>query len=223
MVAGEVGRFIETDEELRIRHRENPQVKGSATAKAIKARILEDVDSVSYCAVYENMTFATNSDGMPPLSIEVVIQGGAVQSIGDKLFEVKGAAIQTHGNTSVNVIDVNGDLQVCKFSRPVTKFAWVRVTVTALNSEEALTASASQAIKDAVLSYGQSLSIGQDLITQRFYGPIYGGTSGIGQLLVEIDVTDTDAGPPTYSASNYVLSRGVIAEFSEPRITVVGV
>ena len=160
---------------------------------------------------------------MPPHSVEVVVSGGTDQDVASKLYEVKPAGIETYGNMDIVVYDDNGDGQIINFSRPSDKYAWVRVSVNTLNAEEVLTVEIVQAIKDAVLAYGQSLGVGNDIITQRFYGPIYDATSGIGSITVEAALTTTAGETPAYSTANVSVARAELALFDESRITVVGV
>lgn len=223
LVAGATGRFVETDEELRERHANSIRVTGAATAQAIRSRVLAEVDSVSYCAIYENRTNVIDAFNLPPHSFEAVINGGLDQAVADKLFEVKPAGIETYGNTSLQVLDENGDIQICKFSRPADRFAWIRVTVNTLNPEEVLTTEIVQAVKTAVMGFSATIGIGEDIITQRFYGPIYDATSGIGSITVEAALTTTAGGTPTYSTANVSVARAELALFAESRITVVGV
>lgn len=223
LVAGATGRFVETDEELRERHANSIRVTGAATAQAIRSRILAEVDSVSHCFIHENRTASTDEFGLPAHSFEAVIDGGLDQAVADKLFEVKPAGIETYGNTSIQVLDENGDVQVCKFSRPVNKFAWLRISVNALNPEEVLTSDVVQAIKTAVMEHSATIGIGEDIITQRFYGPIYAATSGIGSITVEAALTNLISDTPFFSTSNVPVARAELAVFDEARITVVGV
>lgn len=223
LTAGATGRAVETDAELRLRHAESTRVSGAATMQAIRARLLADVDSVSYVAVYENRTSATDGEGLPPHSVQVVVSGGADSAIGAKLWEVKPAGIETYGTITVSVTDDNGDAQAVKFSRATTKYAWVRVSVNVLYPEEPLTESAATAIRNAVLSTGQSLSVGEDIITQRFIGPIYASTTGIGSITIEAAVTDNVGDTPSYTTTNVSVGRLALAQFDVARITVVGV
>lgn len=222
LVAGDTGRFVESDEELRIRHALSVRVVGAATVPAIRARLLQDVDSVSSVAIYENRSHLFQGL-MPPHSFETVISGGANQAIANKLFEVKPAGIETYGNTAVQVLDENGDLQIIKFSRPTSRYAWIRVSVNALYPEEQLPASVVTAIENAVLGYGNSLGVGEDIITQRFYGPIYLATSGIGSITVEAAVTASPLDTPVYSTANVSIARAEASVFDVLRVTVVGV
>jgi uncharacterized phage protein gp47/JayE len=222
LVAGNTGRFVESDEDLRIRHLSGVRAEGSATVKAIRARLLAEVDSVDYVAVYQNATGTVDSSGAPAHSFEAVVDGGLSQDVADKIFEVGPAGIESYGNTTVAVVDDNGDSQSVKFSRPTAKYAWVRVTVDSFNTEETLTTEIEQAIIDAALAYGNSVGIGDDIITQRFYGPIFDATSGLAELTIEVDITDAELDSPTYSTSNVVLTRAQRAVFDADRISVVG-
>lgn len=223
LVAGATGRSIETDEELRVRHQSSVRVTGAATLKAIRARVLAEVDSASYCQVYENRTNLIDAFNLPPHSFEAVVDGGLDQAIADKIFEVKPAGIETYGNTSIQVTDENGDIQLCKFSRPSNKFAWVRVSVNELYTEEVLTPQVTQAIKDAVIAYGSTLNISEDIIRQRFSGPIYDATSGIGFITIEIAITNLISDTPSYVTTNIAIARTERAVFDVSRVTVVGV
>jgi len=222
LVDGSTGRDVESDADLRDRHSTSVRATGSATVKAIRARLLADVPEISAAYIYENRTSET-VDSMPPHSLEAVIVGGSTQDILNKIWEVKPAGIETYGDTVGQVIDDNGDGQTIKFSRPVTKYAWVRVSVDSLYLEETLTSTVQAAIADAVLSFGSGLDVGEDVITQRFYGPIYGATSGIGQITVEAAITATEGGTPSYSTNNIAIGRAGIAAFAVERISVVGV
>ena len=222
LVEGAIGRDVETDAALRLRHQDSVRATGSATVKAIRARILQDVDSVTACSIYENRTNA-EVDSLPPHSFEAIVSGGLDAEILAKIWEIKPAGIETYGNVSGTVIDENGDGQTIYFSRPVPQYAWIRVSVDQVYSEEPLTAALAQAIRDAVIAYGSTLTVGDDIITQRFYGPIYSATSGLGQITVEAAITSTEVGSPSYSTNNISILRSELATFSAVRIVIIGV
>lgn len=222
LVSGSTGRDVESDADLRTRHATSIRATGSATVKAIRANLVSDVPEITSVYVYENRTNLT-VDSMHPHSIEVIALGGSNQSIFNKIWEVKPAGIETYGNLVGSVTDDNGDVQTIKFSRPVVKYAWVRVSINALYLEELLSGDVVNSIKSAVLSAGSSLTVGQDIITQRFYGPVYASATGLGQITVEAAVTATDGGTPVYSTNNVAIARAELASFDVSRIVVVGV
>jgi len=223
LVAGVTGRDEESDTDLRLRHRAGVRATGSATIKAIQARMLAEVDLIEYCRVYENRTDDYDEFGLPPHSIETVVDGALDQPVASKLLELKPAGIETYGNVAVAVTDDNGDSQTMNFSRAIEKIAWVRVSVNVLYPEEQLPPTASDAIKVAVLSHGDSLSIGEDVISQRFYGPIYLSVSGIRSITVEVALTDSVSDTPSYTTDDGDIARTEVSAFDATRITVVGI
>lgn len=221
LIPGAGSRDVETDIELRQRQADSSRVTGSATVKAIRSRLLQEVAGVTAVSVFENRSHIFVA-GQPPHSFEALVQGGTDQAVAQNIWENKPAGIETYGNVDIEVEDDNGDDQTIRFSRPVGTYAWVRVTINSLYPEEPLPASTAQAIKDAVIAAGLSMTVGEDLITQRFIGPIYANTQGIGMLTVETAITSTPNGTPTYSTSNKPVDRSSVALFSTDRIEVVG-
>lgn len=224
LVAGTMGRDLESDTALRIRHASSVRATGSATVEAIKARMLADVPEVTSIQIYENRTAIASADGIPPHAFESVVVGGADSTVANQLWETKPAAIETHGNVTVMVSDSAGDLQTVKFSRPTPKYAWITVAVNSLNTEETLPTTAVAAIKAAVLAYANSnIGIGDDIIIQRFYGPIYASVSGIGAMTITASLTNAPTDTPTYGSANIAVLKAENAIFELARITVTGV
>lgn len=223
LVDGVIGRDVETDVALRLRHASSVRATGSATVESIKARMLADVDGVTSIAITENRTNTTSSGGIPAHAFEAVIVGGVNQDIANELWLIKPAGIETYGNVSLTVLDSAGDAQTVSFSRAVSKYIWMTIAVT-LNSEETLPAGAADAIKQAVVAYANAnLGSGDDVILQRFYGPIYSAVDGIGQLTITAGSTTTSGGTPTYSSANIPVGKAEVALFDVSRITVTGI
>jgi uncharacterized phage protein gp47/JayE len=220
LAAGSIGRAVETDAELRTRHLSGARATGSATVKAIRARLVSEVPEITSAFIYENRS-QFPADGMPAHSIECVVVGGADQTVRNKIYELKPAGIETHGSITGTVTDDNGDSQTVLFSRPSSQYAWVRVTVNSLYPEEPYPATAATSIRDAVLAHAATIAVGEDIITQRFYGPIYSSTTGIGQITVEVAVTALSGDTPTYSTANIAIGRAAIALFDATRVTIV--
>lgn len=222
--AGATGRDVESDTDLRARHATGVRATGSATVEAIRSRMLADVDGVTSIKIYENRTNTLSADMIPAHAFESVIVGGNDSDIANQLWTTKPAGIETHGNVSINVTDGAGDLQVVKFSRPVDKFVWMNVNIDSINTEESLPASATGAIKDAIIAYAATnIGNGTDVILQRFKGPIYSAVSGIADMTITADLTDAVDDVPTYSASNIVVSKTENAVFDLSRLSVSGI
>lgn len=223
LAAGITGREVETDTELRLRHASSVRATGSATVEAIRARMLADVDGVTSIQIYENRTAITSDDGIPPHAFESVIVGGVNSEIADQLWLTKPAGIETHGNVTVNVLDSTGDLQTVAFSRATTKYGWLNISVDSLDTEEVLPITAELAIKQAAVDYANaSIGVGDDVIIQRFYGPIYAAVDGIASMTITADITDAPGDTPSYSAANISIAKAEIAVFDITRVNVSG-
>lgn len=120
------------------------------------------------------------------------------------------------------VKDENGDGQRICFSRATQKYAWIRVHVTGLYDEEALPQDIISTIKRAVMSYGESLSIGEDIILQRMLGPIYANTTGLAGIVIEAAVTESPEALPAYGEGNIAIDKRSTAVFDEARLEVIG-
>lgn len=214
-IDGDTGRGPETDAELRIRREDSLQIVGAGTLEAITARVLDDVDGVILTRGFENRTDVTDGDGRPPHSIEIVVDGGADQDIGDKLWEVKGGGIGTFGDSTATVTDSNGDLQSVHFTRPVDVDIYVGCELT-LYSEEDFPADGISQVEQTILDYGDSLEIGTDVISQRFIGPVF-TIPGIENVDIEISKII----PPPYTGGSKIsIASSEVSKFDLARIDV---
>lgn len=158
------------------------------------------------------------SGGRPPKSFEVVIEGGSNQDIGDKIWQVKPAGIQTYGNTQVTVVDSQGSSQLISFSRATPIYVWVAVSLT-LNPQETFPTNGQQLVSNAILAYGNSLGIGVDVFIQRVQAVVFavpGIASANVQLARTIEATDT----PIYSAADIDIGETEVSVWDLSRITV---
>lgn len=200
--SGEVGREIETDQELRIRTQQDIAVSGFNFVDAIRAKILDEVPGVSYCKVYENDSLITDADNIPAKSFETVVEGGSNANIASKLFQMKVAGIRSHGDLTVEIKDAQSIPHNIRFSRPTSLYIWVKIVIDSYNNEEDFPLNGETAIKDSILEFSNEyFNIGDVIVTQKFYKPLY-EISGIGSATITIASTATEGGTPSYSASN---------------------
>lgn len=122
------GRGRETDEEFRDRYYQSVDYAGGVNADAIAGEIMQNVDAVYSAICYENDTDETDSEGLPPHSIEAVVYGGLDSDVAQQIFRRKAAGIQTYGSTSVAVLSSSGVTYNIKFSRPTLVPVWIKVT-----------------------------------------------------------------------------------------------
>jgi uncharacterized phage protein gp47/JayE len=221
LVAATLGREIESDIELRIRRKVSLRIQAVSTVESIKARILQDVAGVTLVTIKENVNGTVDLQGRPGHSFETAVTGGSNQDILDKIWELKPAGIETYGNVTGIIVDSGGVNHTIKFSRPVTKYIWIKVSIE-LNLEEVLPADGIDQIKNAMLLFCNSeFTMGDDIIIQKLYAPVF-EIVGVYSALIEIAATDTIPGSwPTLQTTNIAIGDIQLPAFDLTRINVV--
>lgn len=212
-VSANVGREAESDTALRQRWNASLYTRSIGMTDSIASALLT-LNGVTSANVYENDQDTTDADGRPPHSIEAVVNGGEANEIGLTIWQKKSAGIDTFGSQSVDINDSQGFSHTIKFNRPIVVPIYLRITVTEY-PEEALPPNAQNLISDAVLNYGNTLTVGNDVILQRFMGAIYQSVPGIGYITVE---ASTDGN--TYSTNNISIDARHVATFDATRVQV---
>jgi uncharacterized phage protein gp47/JayE len=219
---GQSGRQTETDDQLRMRYVNGVYRLGAATLNAIRANLEQNILGLMSVSVYENKNDFVDSDGREPHCIEVVAYGGDPQAIGNEIFRVKAAGIATFGSITVDVTDSAGYTHAISFNRPVPVYVWVMVSVNKYN-EETFPANGDTFIAEIIAKTGNEFGVGKDIITQRFYGPIYSQVSGIGSVIIMTAVTispDTVPAPGEYTLGNKNIAVRELSRFATDRISV---
>nr|DAI17691.1 MAG TPA: Baseplate wedge protein [Caudoviricetes sp.] len=210
-----VGRDNESDSNLRSRWNSSVYQNGSANVDAIQAAILSNVTGVTACRVFENTSDNTDDEGRPPHSLEAIVQGGDENDIVRVYWKAKGGGIATYGDVAVNMQDSQGTPHTIYFNRPQPVTISLRITLEKLSEEEWSSDNRRNAL-NAVLNRAQALSLGQDVVLQRFIGDIYRNTTGIGGITIE---ASKNGG--SYSTSNITIGAREVADFDTTRIEVI--
>lgn len=219
---GSPGRLRETDAELRLRYVNGVFQLGAGTMPAIRANLLANIPGVTAAVVIANETNATDSAGRPAHSIECVVKGGLDAAVAKELFRVKAAGIDTFGTSSQVVLDSEGLSHTTRFSRPQQVYIWVKAVTTLLNEEE-FPATGLTVIQRSIVNTGNALDIGQDVVIQRFLGPIYSSTLGLANVAITMASTTNPATVPAsgaYTANNILILPTQEAVFDLSRVTV---
>ena len=173
---GTLGRARETDAQLRFRMLQTSSA-ASGTPEGIYTAVSQ-VNGVTYASVLENFTDTTNAAGMPPHSIMPVVDGGDDNEVALAILETRAAGIQftTSANIpaatweSVSVINpANGQPVVVWFVRPTNTAADIAIDI---STDANFPTDGQQLIKDEVVSFVNSWSIGKMLYASRLYTPI---------------------------------------------------
>ena len=207
-----VGQNLETDAELKIRRISELATAGKCTIEAIISG-LSAVEDVTAVVLFSNNTSVVDGEGRPPHSLDAVVEGGTNQNIGDKLFDVVGAGIETIGDISVNVTDSQGFTQVMKFSRPDEILIWLEVDLT---TDATFPIDGLTQVENAILAYGENLEIGADVIVFPKLISSFSNINGILDVAIRIGTAIS----PTLD-NNITITARQKAVFDSSRITVV--
>lgn len=211
LMNGYTGRYLETDEEARIRRKVAFRT-GKSTEEAIYRWITNYVAGVSYCSVVSNRTMEVDQDGRPPKSVEIIVQGGKDQEVANAIWKTAPAGIQVGldpvnpftGNTMVPVTDYMGNPQKVYFSRPAPKYLWVEVSYSLYN-DEAFALDGLLQIQNAIVDWaGKEYSLGKDVIPSRLLQAVY-TVSGLGVCSIRAAVSDSYAIDPVVEYTSNVI------------------
>lgn len=216
-----LGRNIQTDLELRDSIYTAFKSVGSGTYTSIGSA-LKKVEGVKSVYIRENPTLTTDVNSVPPLSYEVIVNGGLDNDIAKVVWETKPLAKQTHGNTQVIVKDFNGYDKTVKFSRPIEKYIFIDVRYSPY-TEEVLPNGAIDNAKLAIKRYADNnLTINTDVIAKRFLGSIYSASTGFGDVVVKVASSANPQTIPSYPADYsdvIAVADNEITSFATNRIT----
>lgn len=123
-----VGTDQETDTDYRARIKASQAIGGSVSVDAIRADLL-NVAGVSSVRVLNNRGLRTDSNGVPPKSVEAIVTGGAANDLAQILWEVVAPTSGIAGNTSGTATDSLGNTYTIAFSRPVATAVTVAITL----------------------------------------------------------------------------------------------
>lgn len=171
------GRLAETDIELRQSYIAKSALRSNTMIDSIVAELLNNVSNVESASGYENDTNSVNSRGMPPHSIEIIVEGGDASEIASAILRRKAGGIQTYGNVVVDVPGSYGDSIPVRFNRPEYLYAWLKVVLHGDTGK--LPVNYAQLSMQSVLEDGKQLSAGESLLTQLLNDGIYSKVAGV--------------------------------------------
>ncbi len=212
-----VGRNAETDIALRKRWSASVYGRASAMVDAIAAAIYQECPGVTAVKVYENTSDKTDGYGRPPHSVEAVVSGGNAQDIADVILRKKAAGIDTYGEIYRVSYDSQGNPHDIYFNVPEEVIVWLKVEVTTDDAESGEAFGGLQTVRKAILDVASEYKVGQDVILQKFIGPVYKKVTGIGYVTIK---AATGAMPGAYAAQNVEIDPRHVAVFDESRIEV---
>lgn len=215
LLDAELGSETETDAELKARRDQELQIAGAATIEAIlsELRARELVEAV---IVFQNKNSIEDLDGRPPHSLDIVVLGDVDADIAEAIFLVIGGGIETIGDITENVVDSQGFQQEIKFSRPTGVNVWIEVDIT--KDPNFYPVDGDDQIETALLAYGDTLGVGQDIIVfgSSSISCVFNDIPGITRFVIRIG----KAVNPT-TDNNVVIEPREIGDLDSSRITIV--
>lgn len=228
-----VGRLRETDTELRTRVSQVTNTVQGLTYSGMYSSLI-NIDEVSNVTLLVNGSNATDVNGLPPHSFEAIVDAPDTAAINTKIatviWEGKPIGIEEYADpnvatkTEVTITDDNGQPRTIEFSRPEDIFIALRFTYT-LDDESELPANVSDVIKALAVAYGQTLTSGKDVNTQKFSSYVFLNTTGMDSIVCEAQTLASEGAAPdggSWSTSNIPISPRQTAQFKTASVTVVG-
>lgn len=162
-----VGNPVESDAALRVRQTVSTMIPSQTVLEGVIGAVAA-LPGVTRYKGYENASYVTDVDGVPPMALAFVVEGGDSTAIAQTIAAKKSPGVATYGTTSVTVYDAYDIPREIKFYRPTIVDIDVEVTLTALTGY-------SQAIENrmvqAIADWINELAIGEDVVLTRMYVP----------------------------------------------------
>lgn len=219
-----LGQATQTDTELLASRVAELAASGGSTIDAIRAHILQITDpttgsnAILACEVFENITDSTDVNGNLPHSIHALVQrvdgwSGAPDAIDQLIANQvwgKAAGIATNGSVSNTVTDAAGNTHTVLFDRPTLVPIYMAITMTMGTASAA-------AIKAALALYGDGFVLGQDVIANQFFGPLYAASGG-----GEVTALNIGLSASPVSNADIPIAAYSLATFSTTNILING-
>lgn len=154
------GQAYETDAEYRLRKEKVLATSQGGILPSIKARILNEIEGVTYCDGSENNTDYTDVNGLLPHSISLTIVGGSDADIAQLLADIKGNGINTNGTEEYTITDSQGNTRTVRWNRPDIIDIYVTYELDVSSSYDV---AFNDTIKDTVETFGESLTEGKNI------------------------------------------------------------
>lgn len=215
------GRLQETDIELRQAYIAKSALRSNTMVDSIVSELLNNVSNIESASGYENDTDVTDARGLPPHSVEIIVEGGDEQEIASAILMRKAGGIWTHGNIRVSVPTAYGDSVDIRFNRPERIYAWLKVQ---LKGDAArLPVNYAELVIASIMEDGSQMVAGTSLITQLLNDGIYGTVAGITRIDI-LTAYSADKmyvpGTEDYAERNIMISTRQKISLDEKRIEV---
>ncbi|MBQ6506506.1 MAG: baseplate J/gp47 family protein [Clostridia bacterium] len=164
------GTEAETDASCRNRLKAAAAASAIGSLDAIRYGVLS-VPNVNACTIIENNGDTEDERGIPGHSICVLFAGGNAYSVAQMVFDKKAPGIGTYGNLELPVNDAWGNAHTVKLQRITNANVALTIEIRPLAGYDT---TIPERIREALVEYAGTLSVGQDLVVSSLYPVIYG-------------------------------------------------
>lgn len=216
------GRLQESDIELRQSYIAKSALRSNSMIDSIVAELLNNVSDVESASGYENNTNETNSRGLPPHSIEIIVEGGSDNVIAEAILKRKAGGIQTYGSVTVDVPGKYGDVIPIHFNRPEYLYTWLKVILHGDCSK--LPMNYASLTITSICNDGSKMVAGSSLLIQLLNENIYNAVAGITYIEIQTAYSTNKAYIPKaedYKQENIIVTSRQKVLIDERRIEVV--
>lgn len=215
------GRLQESDIELRQSYIAKSALRSNTMIDSIIAELLNNVANVESASGYENDTDMTDSRGLPPHSIEIIVEGGDNYEIAGAILRRKAGGIQTYGNVEVPVPGNYGDAIMVRFNRPEYLYTWLKVTLH--GDGRKLPTNYAPLTAASISEDGSRMVAGDSLLIQLLNEGIYNAVAGINYVEIKTAYSKEKSYIPKdtdYKAENIAVTSRQKVLIDERRIEV---
>ena len=213
--AATAGAPVETDAAPRIRQKNSVALPSQTVLSGLVGAV-QSVAGVLRVKAYENDTNSTDSDGLPPHSVALMVEGGSSQIIAEAIAYKKTPGAYLYGTTAVSVTDDFGLSQTVRYSVPTAAPVAINLSITAGTG---YTATIGDEIKAALVAHVNSLDIGQDVLITRLYVPAQlSGSANASTFMVTALTAAKKPGTP--GSSNISIAFNETATLATADITI---
>lgn len=174
--AGVTGVTYESDPSLRARRDKTTVVQGTSTTEAIYSA-LADLD-LEYIRIRDNDT-GVPIGTQPAGTIWVVVDGGTLNDIAQRIYDNKTGGVPTFGDQSITVVDSKGYPHTIRLDRSSSKQIYVTGTFRRMIGSNLSSTDVAFALQAAAMTYVNSLSPGEPVVWSYLFNPLVTSTPGI--------------------------------------------
>lgn len=195
------GRKEETDTELRQSYIDKIYNRSSSMAESIRSAILEQVQGVDTCSVFENYTNYFDAKGRSPHSVEVVVDGSFDPSkLAQVILNTKAGGINTFGSNTVTLPGVYGEPIEIRYNTPIPVYVWFRVVVYK-NSSGNLPTNYTEVIEEVIIDWMAKHKAGDDVAPQMIVKDLFAAVPGVDYFDIYMYSTEGSGTSPASTAS----------------------